>query len=479
MSIIQEIVARIGADTSGFKKGVDEVAQQSAAMKNNMRVAFSAGYQGAKDLRGALNAVAAAAGSTSGPMGDVVRSAQGLMQAFMTNPMLGLATAAATAVTLIAKQIEASAERALKKTEELIAAGKRTKQMLKTLEPEKYDKVFQAEAEAKKFVENQSDKMLKDKIAAIEQEREAMTQKEKQYEEQRKSLPESISKLQAERSEILKTQISAGPGAAPAPLSDSQQKRLNELNAQIKQQEQTLQIATAMGGEGPMRERQANADQMMRILGIYKDAQQEIEDNRKKAAEDAKKDRDKEQEEFNNRHIDALNKQREANLRKRDADREYMLSSYEAQGKSTLPLRQKFAKEDLDIALTEQARAVGEADKLDAAAKVTEAQTILKKLAVEGNRTAKQEEESRRGQFIQTRDARRNLEITRQGAMGRDTDILRRQYVAQDIQEMEARRRYASPTERAQIEERLINLTEEMVKLTRNIEKKSGKGSRG
>lgn len=145
MSQSTEIIAKIGADTSDFRRGVDTVRTQTAAMNANMRIAFATGEQGARNLRVAFKGVADIAGQSAGPLGQMLAGIKDIFQTFQANPMLGAATAISGAISMIAKDIERAADSALTKTKESVEGLKRTQSILKILFPEIYGKGSVAE----------------------------------------------------------------------------------------------------------------------------------------------------------------------------------------------------------------------------------------------------------------------------------------------------------------------------------------------
>lgn len=478
MSISQEIVARIGADTSGFKKGVDEVAQQSAVMKNNMRVAFSAGYQGAKDLRGALRGVADMAGQTQGPIGQIASGVQSIFHAFKANPILGIAAAAAAGVALIARGMNSAAEEAKKRVEELAEAAKNTMQLLKTLQPEKYDKVFQAAEEAQTFVNNKSDIMLKKRIEAVDKERDAMAEQDKLFAKQRSTLPQTIADMKGERSAIEGSRRT-GPTGAPLPLSAEKEGRLSYLNAKILEQEKALNTAISADTGDEAKARKEKADQLMRIRQIYLDAQKRISDDRKNATEKEENERKRRDEKEKNDAEAAVAEAKKSYDAKLQSERELQISELELQGKSSIGIKKKFALQDIDSALKEQANATNLTERNKADAKLAEAKTRLNALQMEENRDAKRATEQRKEDIKQNREARQDLFIEQQSGTRRGQNILRRQFERQNYQELQERIRTAPPSERIHLQTELINLTREMLRTNRNIEKKTGKGAKG
>jgi len=272
MNAQQEIVARIGADTSGFRKGVDDVAAQTARMKNDMRVAFTAGTAGAGQVKGALKGMLDVAGQSGGPLGKMLGGIQDIFRAFQANPIAGMVTVIGTAVAAAAKMAEKAADAALEKTNKAVSDMRVMQGVLRLLAPEIFDARF-------KFAKEVQGKITAGDKTGLMQMRESEEAKRKELIDRaaRANLrrPQIESELAALSSRASSIGATVGPGGQLAP---AQIKELEEIGKRRSQLQDELQQYSAENIAAINKEAKATVDR----IEMLQAGEKEIIETRKK-----------------------------------------------------------------------------------------------------------------------------------------------------------------------------------------------------
>jgi len=418
MNAQQEIVARIGADTSGFRKGVDDVATQTARMKNDMKVAFAAGTAGAGQVRGALKGMLDVAGQSGGPLGRMLGGIQDIFRAFQANPIAGMVAAIGSAVVAAGRIAEQAADAALEKTRAAVQEMRFVQSLGRILMPEVFDERF-------KFAEKMQGMVKAGDLASVQ----------KQLKEEESSAADTYIKLknrsltESERAEAIKA-------------AESQRMRIDMLKA----------------------------------------AESEIKKDKEKQADDvarAKQKHDKDQE---RRNEDMARAQEENARAQRDLQIEQAsLADPSGRAALRLRaqfVREDYAKaQGLKDSLDPMVRLEAQRESL----RLEKEYTGLQIESMNISKQRKQEREAEASEARNTLGLRRDLQIEQalsKDKKGREALKLREQFLREDI--TSARGRLSSPdiSERKAAMDELIRLQAEAVKLQREIKQNTKGGAR-
>lgn len=464
-----EVVVRVGADTSGFKKGVDDVAAQTARMRNDMRVAFDAGVAGSRNVRTAFKGMLDVAGQSGGPLAQMLGGIKDIFDSFRVNPMLGAVSAIGAAVTAAGKLAEKAADNALKKTAEAVASMRRNQAIMRTLNPELLDPVERARAQAARMVEGGQLGVVR--AMADEEQRKA----DKMFERSRlinQRLPQIDIEAAALRSRISNLGTAVGPGGQMSPQAIAEM-------AQATKELKKLEEERAGLAETPAQEkqRQAETKQIAERIQIYRDAEKEILDLRKKEAEDLAKDQErankKSQEQIEKANADRIESERTAAIT--------IAEIRDPSGELARRTRQTFIEQDLKAA---EALAQSKDPAIAAKAKADIARLKNERLGITQERlsitrdTADERREKAKDIAEDRKTAQRNLALeTARGSTERLK--LREKYLREDITAASAGTRNVDPLKAAESMNKLIELQREAVSLQKEIKKNTAGGARG
>jgi len=337
-----EVVVRVGADTSGFKKGVDDVAAQTARMRNDMRVAFDAGVAGSRNVRTAFKGMLDVAGQSGGPLAQMLGGIKDIFDSFRVNPMLGAVSAIGAAVTAVGKLAEKAADNALKKTAEAVASMRRSQAMLRALNPELLDPVQQARTRAARMIEGGQIGAVRALIEEEQRKADEITARERTRTQR---LPQIDIEAEALRSRIETLRTAVGPSGV---MPESSAREMSQAMADLKKlEEERAGLALTPSQE---KQRQAEQKQISDRIEIYRDAEKEILDFRKKEAEDLKKIQSKQDDESKKKQQQQVESLGKLSLEENTLRRELAITraeSLDPTGMSALRLRSRFLREDM------------------------------------------------------------------------------------------------------------------------------------
>lgn len=337
-----EVTVRVGADTSGFKKGVDDVASQTARMRNDMRVAFDAGVAGSRNVRTAFKGMLDVAGQSGGPLAQMLGGIKDIFDSFRVNPMLGAVSAIGAAVTAVGKLAEKAADNALKKTAEAVASMRRSQAMLRALNPELLDPVQQARTRAAGLIEGGQLGVVQALAQEEQKKADAITSRERT---RLQRLPQIDIEAADLRSRISNLGTAVGPGGQMSPQAIAEM-------AQATKELKKLEEERAGLAETPAQEkqRQVETKQIAERIQIYRDAEKEILDLRKKEAEDLAKIQSKQDDESKKKQQQQVESLGKLSLEENTLRRELAITraeSLDPTGMSALRLRSRFLREDM------------------------------------------------------------------------------------------------------------------------------------
>jgi hypothetical protein len=337
-----EVTVRVGADTSGFKKGVDDVAAQTARMRNDMRVAFDAGVAGSRNVRTAFKGMLDVAGQSGGPLAQMLGGIKDIFDSFRVNPMLGAVSAIGAAVTAVGKLAEKAADNALKKTAEAVASMRRSQAMLRALNPELLDPVQQARTRAARMIEGGQIGAVRALIEEEQRKADEITARERTRTQR---LPQIDIEAEALRSRIETLRTAVGPSGV---MPESSAREMSQAMADLKKlEEERAGLALTPSQE---KQRQAEQKQISDRIEIYRDAEKEILDFRKKEAEDLKKIQSKQDDESKKKQQQQVESLGKLSLEENTLRRELAITraeSLDPTGMSALRLRSRFLREDM------------------------------------------------------------------------------------------------------------------------------------
>jgi hypothetical protein len=464
-----EVVVRVGADTSGFKKGVDDVAAQTARMRNDMRVAFDAGVAGSRNVRTAFKGMLDVAGQSGGPLAQMLGGIKDIFDSFRVNPMLGAVSAIGAAVTAVGKLAEKAADNALKKTAEAVASMRRSQAMLRALNPELLDPVQQARTRAARMIEGGEIGAVRALIEEEQGKADEITARERTRTQR---LPQIDIEAEALRSRIETLRMAVGPSGV---MPESSAREMSQAMADLKKlQEERAGLALTPSQE---KQRQAEQKQIAERIEIYRDAEKEILEIRKKEAEDLAK----EQERANKKSQEQIEK---ANADRIEAERELSITVAEMRdpsGELARREKEKFIEQDLKDA---EALAESKDPAIAAKAKADIARLNNERVGIAQKRlsitrdTADERREKAKDIAEDRKTAQRNLALeTARGSTERMK--LREKYLREDITAASAGTRNVDPLKAAESMNKLIELQREAVSLQKEIKKNTAGGARG
>lgn len=460
-----EVVVRVGADTSGFKKGVDDVAAQTARMRNDMRVAFDAGVGGSRNVRTAFKAMLDVAGQSGGPLAQMLGGIKDIFNSFKVNPMLGAVSAIGAAVTAAGKLAEKAADNALKKTSEAVASMRRSQAILRMLNPELLDPVQQARTRAAGLIEGGQLGVVQALAQEEQKKADAITARERT---RLQRLPQIDIEAAALRSRISNLGTAVGPGGQMSPQAIAEM-------AQATKELKKLEEERAGLAETPAQEksRQQEAKQIEERIQIYRDAEKEILEVRKKEAEDLAK----EQERANKK---SQEEQKRANSEQMSIERDSAIKRAEMADKTGEQARKKkeeFIKEDLEDA---KKRAASSDPAISARARADIARLENEQLNISSERLTIQSEqqsqsEKRKEQIKQSaRDLAIEQEKTRSGKLQ-----TKEKFIREDLEQVQKGMASKDVKIREESIRKWIDLQTEAIAIQRQIKKNTAGGARG